>query len=37
MGIQDRGRALWDENRPRFYTSRDLKDVKYLLTKRGCG
>ena len=33
MGIQDRGRALADENRSRFYTSRDLRNVKYLLTK----
>jgi len=37
MGIQDRGRALWDENRPRFYMSGVLKNVKYLLTERGCG
>ena len=36
-GDQDRGRALGNENRPRFYRSADYNDVKYLLTKRGCG
>ena len=31
-GGQDRGRALWDENRPRLYTGLDFKNIKYLLT-----
>ena len=29
-GDQGRGRALWDENRPRLYTSLDFKNIKYL-------
>ena len=33
MGFQDRGRALGNENRPRFYRSPNDNNINYLLTK----